>query len=368
MSDQTRVRRETPGRIEIGHQGLSTVQALRAASCLLVVAYHAVESWGAGLRPSRAADALWPNGAAGVDVFFVISGFVMALSSERLTGRAGAARFVRHRLRRVVPLYWVLSAANLAGRLATAGPAPTAWHVAASFLFVPSRDAAGVVRPLLGVGWTLQFEMLFYALFAAALLFRRPGLRTMLPLLVPLAAAGFFRRPDWPAPLVLANGLVLEFCLGLGVAAWLGRRGVLPPGLAACALTVGVVSLLALPQPGIWRFVVWGLPAALLLIGAVSLEQPLGHRVPGWLLSVGEASYAIYLVHPFVVPLLSRVAGRLPAGSGLPVLAAASLAASTLAGMALHRWVDRPIQARLSARRPHLPRGRTEPVPHLVQP
>ena len=203
-----------------GQLGYRTVQALRGLACALVVAYHAVGCWGEGRVPPRGADSIWPNGAAGVDLFFVISGFVMAVSAPGLSGPAGAWRFIVRRCHRVVPLYWLMTCAKLAV-LALSGRATyNAWHVVASLLLLPSRDAVGVVRPVLGVGWTLQVEALFYALFALALAVRKPPLRVLLPVLLPLAVAGFFRRDEWPVPLALANGLVLEFVLGVGVA-WL---------------------------------------------------------------------------------------------------------------------------------------------------
>ena len=375
---------------EGGRGELRTVQALRAAACLLVVAYHAIDAWGAGLVPPRPADAIWPNGAAGVDLFFVISGFVMALSSAGLSGSAGAWHFLRRRIRRVVPLYWTMTLGKLALLLAVPGvaAAPTLWHMAASFLFIPSRDEFGAVRPLLGVGWTLQFEMLFYGVVGLALLARaRKLLAWVPPVLLPLAVAGYFRRADWPAPASLANGLVLEFCLGLAVAAWLGGRARAEPEPAvALALSCGgAILLLALPEPGPWRFLAWGLPAAAILAGAVMLEKPAGRFLPAWLLAIGDASFAIYLFHPFVVPLVSRVLARftvhLAPGFALPVLIVASLAASIAGGLALHRWIDRPLQAVLARRgRPQASaalnlsrkpafgsRVSAEPMPEFVQ-
>ncbi len=341
------------GRVGIQQGGIRTVQALRGLACLLVVAYHAVDAWGAGRTPQRVADMLWANGAAGVDIFFVVSGFVMALSSAGLSGPAGARRFVRRRVLRVVPLYWLMTTAKLALLQAMPGHAfGGPWHLVASFLFVPSRDAAGVVRPVLGVGWTLQFEMFFYALFALALVLRRPVLRVVLPVLVPLTLAGFARRADWPAPLALANGLVLEFCLGLAVASWC-RRGRPGPLVSALLLDLGLTLLLGLPQPGPWRCVAWGVPAAMMLAGAVGLEPALGGRLPKPVLAVGDASYAIYLLHPFLLPVLARSW----AGHTLPGLLVLGLALSVIGGMALHRWVDRPLQRWLAGpgRRAALP-------------
>ena len=325
---------------------IRTIGSLRAFACLLVVAYHAV-------------DGRWANGSAGVDLFFVVSGLVMGLSSSSLASRADGWRvFAARRLRRLVPLYWTMTTLKLAIGLALpatlAATRPGVWNVVASYLFIPARDGAGAVRPLLGVGWTLQFEMLFYGLFACALAWRRPPLAVVLPVLAPLAALGFLRQVNWPASAVLANGLVLEFCAGLLLAA-LALHLVRLPAAFACVLgAIGSGALLALPSCGPWRFAVWGSGASLVVAACLALEQTIGARLPRWLLALGEASFATYLVHPFLVPWVVRAAHAVAGGSvgAVAVSAAitASLAVSSLAGLALHRWVDRPMQAWL--RRP----------------
>ena len=325
---------------------IRTVQSLRGFACLLVVAYHAV-------------DGRWANGSAGVDLFFVISGLVMGLSSSGPASRADGWRvFAARRLRRLVPLYWTMTTLKLAIGLALpatlAATRPGVWNVVASYLFIPARDGAGVVRPLLGVGWTLQFEMLFYGLFACALAWRRPPLAVILPVLGPLAALGFLREAGWPAPLVLANGLVLEFCAGLLLAGFAGHLVRLPAPLAWVVGAIGLGALLVLPSCGPWRFAVWGSGASLVVAACLALEQTIGARLPRWKLALGEASFATYLVHPFLVPWVVRAAHAVAGGCvdavAVSVAIFASLVVSCLAGLALHRWVDRPMRAWL--RRP----------------
>ena len=302
------------------------VQALRAAACLLVVIYHAA---GGEHGP-------WPNGAAGVDLFFVISGYVMIVSSRGLMAGPRPARiFLVRRARRIVPLYWLVTAAK--GAIVALSPAltpatrPTVWNIAASLLFIPARDSAGFVRPLLGVGWTLNFEVFFYALFAAALALRLHPL-WITPILLALTFAGFCRDATWPAPLSLANGMVLEFAAGL----LLGTAHITAkPRMALAMLVVGTTSLLAFPSCGPWRCLAWGLPATAILAGAVALEAHFGRFLPSWLLAIGDASYAIYLVHPFVVPVF--------AGHGAAACIC-SVPASLAAGWLVHRHVDSWLQ------------------------
>jgi len=321
---------------------IRTLQALRAAACLLVVTYHAVNLTAGAVPP-------WPNGATGVDLFFVISGFVMVVSSRRLLDGPHAWRsFLLGRIRRIVPLYWLMTWVKyglcVAAPVITPHTRVTAWNMAASLLFVPTRDWVGIVRPVLQVGWTLNFEAIFYVLFAICLAARLHPL-WMTPLLALLALAGFWRSPDWPAPFSLANGMVLEFAAGMAIACLShGPRLRLPLRAAKYVLFAGFALLLLLPPPGPWRFIAWGLPAAAILAAALALERSVGPRLPTFVLAIGDASYAIYLVHPFVVPAFV---------SHGPLLAAASLPASIAAGLLVHRLIDAPLQRRLTVpRRP----------------
>jgi len=312
--------------------GIVMVQALRAVACLMVVAYHSLQA-----ARGEAAVAAWPNLSAGVDVFFVISGFVMARSGVRLADAPRPAlAFLAGRARRIVPLYWLLTALKLA--LAVAVPAaalhtaPDAWNGVASFLFIPSRNGLGLVRPVLPVGWTLEFEVFFYLLFALMLAARWRLAWIIVPLGV-AALAAFFRQPDWPAPCILLNGLVMEFALGIGVARLAARRNFLAPAPGAVLAGIGLAALLVLPLAGNWRFLVWGLPAAAMLLGALALEACFAARMPRWLIWAGDSSYAIYLVHPFIVPALAWV-----------VCAAAALPISIAAGIWVDRFVDAPLR------------------------
>ena len=316
------------------------VQALRAAACLMVTIYHTLQV-AAGAR----AIAAWPNGSAGVDLFFVISGFVMLGSTRRLTVRPRAAWiFLRRRAARLVPLYWTLTCIKCAIATLAPGLAPhtrlTPWNLLASLLFIPARDLAGEVRPVLPVGWSLNFEVFFYMLFALALALH-VRVWWVLPALAATAAAGFFRAESWPAPFYLANGMVLEFAAGMLIwAAATHTYATRPARASAPALalmTVGTVLLLTLPLAGQWRFLVWGAPAACILLGAVALESRFGAKLPGAVLAVGDASYAIYLVHPFIVPALAAH-GWLGAAAAIPI--------SIAAGLLVHTWFDAPVQRR----------------------
>ena len=331
-----------------------TVQALRAVAALLVVAFHASELWCQRLAPPGARP--WGQGSAGVDLFFVISGFVMAVSAAPLAARPDGWRvFLWRRCVRILPLYWLMTTLKLASVAALPGlvlrTRPDLWNGVASYLLVPARDVAGVVRPVLPVGWTLSFEALFYALYALALGLRLPPLRVLLPVLLPLAGLGFWRAADWPALLRLADGLVLEFALGvwLGRAVLAGRR--IGAGMALVLALAGGALLLVSPSFGPARAAAWGLPALAVLAGAVGLERRIGRHLPRGLLALGDASYAIYLSHGFVLPLAALPLRRFVAGGGVPegLCVALGLAVSVGVGWGVHRWVERPLNERLKS-------------------
>jgi exopolysaccharide production protein ExoZ len=295
---------------------IRTVQALRAAACMMVVGYHTLQT-----AAGEGAITAWPNGSAGVDLFFVISGFVMLGSTRRLAARPNAAWiFLRRRAARLVPLYWLLTGIKYAIATAAPGMAPhtklSFFNLLASLLFIPVRDLTGQIRPVLAL---------------------RIRVWWVLPALTATALAGFFRTPSWPAPFALANGMVLEFAAGMLVWAiaasgWATRAPLAMALMAAC-----VALLLTLPLAGSWRFLVWGGPAAAILLAAVALESRCGAKLPRGLLAVGDASYAIYLLHPFVVPAL--------AGRGWAA-ALAAIPLSAAAGLVVHACLDAPLQRR----------------------
>src|SRR5690242_14133524 len=131
------------------------IQALRAVAALLVVAYHAVEQWTAH-RPGYGSGEYWPNGSAGVDIFFVISGLVMTISVKRNAGRAHPAwTFAKDRIIRIVPLYWLVTTLKIAAVLAlprlVTRTSLDPLYVAGSYALLPLYDGNGPVHPVLPV-------------------------------------------------------------------------------------------------------------------------------------------------------------------------------------------------------------------------
>lgn len=339
----------TSGATTAGGQ-IRAVQALRAIAALFVVGFHSTVLWHDKFDPQVTP---WENGNSGVDLFFVISGFIMLLSSRRLMGLAdGWRRFIVLRLIRIAPMYWLTTTAKLASIIAVPAMAlhtrPNGWNTVASFLFIPSRDAVGVVRPVLDVGWTLSFEMLFYVVFAAAMLLGRDPVVVVAPIMAALALASLVVQADWPTITTLANPLVLEFVFGLlvGRALMHGRNQRHALWMWMTVLGFGLGCLALAPTDGQWeRVAVWGVAAAAVLYAAVLGEQWLGPRIPNLAVEIGEASYSLYLTHGFVLPVIGLVvahAGLKGDAIGL-VLVVSGLVLSTAVSLAVYRLVEVPM-------------------------
>jgi exopolysaccharide production protein ExoZ len=316
-----------------------SIQFLRGVAALGVLGFHAA---------SRAGGA-FGVGAAGVDIFFVISGFIMWVVTSRKTPTPG--QFLARRAERIVPLYWLVTLGTAAAAILApnAFPAmrPTASHVMQSLVFIPHRDSTGLIAPLIVPGWTLNYEIFFYLLFAAT--FMVPArLRVWLvsgtlAALVALRPLGDSANAAWAT---YTDPILLEFAAGLWLGwAWSAER--LPGRRTAMLLMgLGVLGLAATAVTGVdvsgARVLLWGLPAAALVTGAVSFERQ--GAIPRWrvLEEIGNASYSIYLVHGLAISAVLRLMGQFIAAPPLVVFVASNLA-GVLSGLLSYHLLERPL-------------------------
>lgn len=326
------------------------IQALRFVAALLVVVTHATFYVSERLVPDHP---VWSNGAAGVDVFFVISGFVMVVSSQGLIGRDDGARtFLLRRLSRIVPLYWVATTLKVAAILAVPAAVLNGGidvaHIVKSYLFIPSYNEQGGLHPVVAVGWTLNFEMFFYIAFALALWLRVPPLPFVGLIFAALSVAALFREPDWPALAFWLDTIVLEFVAGMVLARLCIDGARVPPAVAATMVLVGFAGLLWPwgEVPGMMRVLVWGIPAVLIVAGVALLEPVLQGRVPASLMSLGDSSYALYLFHPMIAPAAPALLAK-AALPNVPLSILLSIALSIGVALVVYRFGERPVTARL---------------------
>lgn len=330
-----------------------SIQYLRGFAALGVLLYHA----------SQRAGPTFGAGAAGVDVFFVISGFIMwTISARRATGPGD---FLLRRAGRIVPLYWTVTLLVVGLDLLRPSTFPNMRldgpHVILSLLFLPHRDPMGDIAPVIIPGWTLNYEVFFYVVFAFTLLL--PARRrswALTSVLGGLCLLGLFLpRHRWAAVDTYCDPLVLEFVAGawLAKASAAGRLGSTRAAwgaIAAGLLILTVVAVTGADVQGWARLLYWGLPALLVVWGALSLEAAgrVGTLPPLKLL--GDASYSVYLAHGLALSL----AFKLMEGRGFSAAAEIALSApfAVLVGLACYLLVERPLLALFHGRR-HAPAG-----------
>lgn len=310
---------------------LANLQGVRALAAIGVVVFHF------GLMPATSLP--FRVGASGVDLFFVLSGFIIAHSSTR-----DPRRFLAHRLIRVVPAYWIATVIAALFTLPAMGMAEASGWLVQSLFYLPGPGGRPV---LIFVAWTLIYELAFYLLYWLALRFgprRAPVVSLTLLLILALA-----RVPGLPGPWPL----LLEFGLGIGVYLLAERYGVLrfvPGGAGLFIAGIGLILLLTLPRvtgydlddfQSIGRVVTWGLPAAAIILGLVIAEHA-GFAIRSRaIFLLGAASYAIYLLHPIAIGQLMQLAPNQPPASWLYLFGA--VAVTVALSLAFHLWVEAPL-------------------------
>lgn len=328
---------------------LLSIELARGVAAILVVLYHASRHLdrNVGFADGRQT---FQFGHAGVDFFFVISGFIILLVHGGDLGRPERiGRYAARRFTRIYPIYWVILALTVA--LAARSALPSPLEVARAAFLLPTRG-----EPMVGVAWTLQHEIIFYGAFAVLILNLRIGL-VLLGLWLGLIVSGFLVSGPRGMEAVFVSAYNLEFFFGMGAAWWLRRREVIRPG-AVLALGLSLFALFALAEVlgyldgyASWARPAYGLPSALIILGLVEMERGGRIRVPLRLLWLGRGSYSIYLFHLTCLGAAYKLwaaAGLMtlaPAWIGFGVISAAGIgggiAVSWLVEYPLMRWTRR---------------------------
>lgn len=323
-----------------------SIQYLRAVAATMVVVYHAMTRVGAPGAAEPFAVGFW---ASGVDVFFVVSGFIMwSTTAER---RVSTRQFLTARLQRILPLYWTALAACWLVFAFDRGidGAPGALDVVRSALFIPYRDATtGFVAPFLTPGWTLTYEMIFYAVFAVALVLEQKAARLAFVgvVFVAMTSLRFRWGSDDPIAFRVTSPLFFEFLAGMAIAEIHRRlrddRRAERVGYVAFGLAGLFIAFVAAPRfETLPRFVDFGVPAALLVLGATALEGRIATRPIGWLKRLGDASYSLYLAHD--IHLQISTPWLAASGWPAPVQMALHVAGSLVVGLVVYAAVERPL-------------------------
>jgi exopolysaccharide production protein ExoZ len=312
-------------------QKLNGVQWLRAVAAIGVVAFHA----------SARSGGTFLIGEAGVDVFFVISGFIMWTISEVGANPAG---FLKDRIVRIVPLYWIATAIMCLGASAHLFPR---LHINAvgmikSLFFIPYYSDGAHIWPILVPGWTLDYEMAFYLIFAALLLCL-PAARMLLlyAILMLLVVLGTVFRSAGAIPAFFANSIVLEFAIGCTLGWYFKQNSPisLQRGLVVLAAALCTIVFTSMYMPSLDRTIEWGLPAALLVAGVVALEKAGVSFAVVPIVFLGDASYSIYLFHDLGISVAVRVLSHEAAW----MVTILGISFGILLGCVVHVLLEKPI-------------------------
>ena len=334
---------------------LLTIQAARGFAANLVVLSHLsiVET---KYTAGDVLPAFTFYGIAGVDLFFVLSGFIMVAVAGHYIGPID---FLWRRVTRIYPTYWLVSLPVLA--LAIVAPAfvnssiQTPILLWRSFLLIPDRTL-----PLLAVGWTLVHEMYFYLVFSIFLALRIPifvGVIGWGVILLAIEAIIPDQVAVSPVLQVATSPLTAEFMMGAIVGILWTRRcavGTIAAGIGGfVGLVLSIVyiapilSLATSPHLDSWRVATFGIPSAMLVYAITGLERlraPL--RLPRLMVALGDWSYSSYLTHVLVISGIGRMLFLFApkGGFGASVaLIATGLLAANLAGAGVHILFERPV-------------------------
>jgi exopolysaccharide production protein ExoZ len=323
---------------------MDSLQVLRALAASAVVLFHCD----------------WTGIASfGVELFFVLSGFIICYAAAR-----DPNQFFIKRAIRVVPLYWAATLSIICGAMMLPqlfpGSVVTAETIVKSLFFIPFTRADGEVYPLLFLGWTLNYEMFFYLIFGLCLTISKhkaPVLAAIIimilvalnPMLKPLGVALDF----WTKP------ILLYFVVGIAAyGLWLKRdywTQRLSPKVAMVASAM-TFTLFVIDAPS-WfaaHLVIKGFLAIVLMLMLIRLDGLVAW--PAWILLLGDASYSLYLLHPYAIEAIDRLVHPLSStwmGITLTLFACALAGALAVIGYKiveapsnryLRRWLGRGVK------------------------
>lgn len=296
-----------------------SLQCLRAVAAILVLwahikfaLYHSALSKTDFIHSAA--------GAVGVDVFFVISGFVIALTASKINNNWKL--FLLHRITRVVPYYWIITCCFIIIKSTSYAQHVGTAQIFNTILFLPLLDFGHFVMPLHPYGWTLCFEMWFYLAFAFLLFVSKEKAKRFL--IIGMAtltiAVSLLYKGEWVLPHFIFSPLVLEFCSGILLYSFydklLSKRNAIISAILCVVSFIGVLyfqelgwynKVLDSAWLGWQRLFIWGTFAFTLALTFLYLEKRNRSLFPHWLMKLGDASYSLYLIQPITLFYAHRI-------------------------------------------------------------
>ncbi|SIN60368.1 Peptidoglycan/LPS O-acetylase OafA/YrhL, contains acyltransferase and SGNH-hydrolase domains [Parasphingorhabdus marina DSM 22363] len=328
---------------------IQSIQFLRFVAATLVVLFHAHLAISTSLSPESAIDAdlyLFGFGAVGVHIFFVISGYIMVLTNSRPDRPFSARQFYKKRLIRIYPIYWLIAALYLVINTVMGSPYEfTAYELLSSLLLLP--DNAPLI---IGPAWTLAYEMYFYLIFGIAMIFGLLRGLILLSLFFTISMAlGLFVRPENAFTGLMTNSLLAEFLIGAWIA-WVTLRVKFPGWLGYLSVAGSVILYaggIVIGYESLPSALIWGVPSAMLVFGAVVLERHVQPAFVTQLSPLGDSSYTLYLAHILLITILIALA-QVVQLTMLPILL--MTAVFTVICVLFSHWFHLQVEAPMTAR------------------
>ncbi len=318
------------------------LQALRFAAAMAVVLFHLA---GALQHDHGLKANYFTAGAAGVNVFFVLSGFIMAYTTQ--PGLAPAT-FMWRRIARIVPLYWALTlllaaVCYLKPELLNSTRFDIV-HILKSLFFIPYVRDDGAVQPFLFLGWSLNYEMLFYAIFAASLYLRNWSPAYPAAIVASLIVLGKLLPLDNVVWKFYTDERIIQFVYGIGL--WVlyeKRREVfaqarLPLLAASLAGVAAIGNGVVVPY-----FDLWGVTAAAIVAFTLGCRLQ-SAKSQQWAALLGGASYSLYLIHPWLIQAFTKKLTSPAFGIAMAPLSITLLVVLTYLSILIYRHFERPMQ------------------------
>ena len=277
-----------------------SLQYLRALAVFLVLLIHISDKssqYGTGLLDFR-------DGRFGVDIFFIISGFVMYYTTlDKKDGFSSIKSFLKHRVIRIIPLYWFLTSIALTVYIVTpqyVNHSGGTTDVLKSYLLYPTND-----RYLLSVAWTLSYEFYFYIIFSCTFFFSKYRIPFLVSAILLPVIIGLNIEVSNSSILLnfFTNSLLLEFLFGVFIAKTYKSKYFRKVEVSISSLVLFVLSytMYLYGYKLGYRGLDLGIPAMFLVIFFLTLEEKIKVYCNKWIMNIGESSYSIYLTHLFLL-------------------------------------------------------------------
>ncbi|MBB2932963.1 acyltransferase family protein [Paraburkholderia silvatlantica] len=317
---------------------LYSIHFLRFIAAAAVVVHHVIARY----QPKLIV------GAAGVDIFFIISGLVIGLAM--LSGEDPDVFSIR-RLIRIYPIYWIATIVYVAFRMWAWAQLPSPIEALGSLVIFPVFGAAW--HPIYWPAWTLEYEISFYALAAILIALARSKAAYFCILILVCVSLLRIHIPDSRPSEEFNFSRFQEFAAGIALAFAVKNRITVGKHIGAVLIAVAIALFYVNRELHFFIQVIgWGIPSVMATVGVMAFEDVPFFR-SGIFKIGGDASYAIYLFHVTTIEFIAVIffkAGFNPDTFGAGVAVAYSIfciAAALAVGVLAHMWIERPVLAYL---------------------